>query len=457
LGALCILGPILFLLLATPHPAAAFPQGGEQTVLPAGTDFAEEALRRPREVFKSEQQGGVKSYLVNLGDLAFNSPTILGGAARTAGMSCGTCHVDGAANARLFVPGMSTRRGNFDTTGPLFNPRADNHVLDPVRIPSLRGARYLAPYGHDGRIGSLRDFVHNVIVGEFAGPEPAPAILDALVAYIQDIDFLPNPRLGAAGKLVAPASEAEQRGEILFNRPFRHDPKVSCAACHVPSAAFLDHAQHDVGSGGIYRTPTLRNADFNAPYFHDGRYDTFDQVIDHFDRAFDLGLTPADRADLVAYLTAVGNGVLPYETDGIGAQLKEIDDFVSVLDTAIPAHDAAVVQLAVATVGRELRELTEQFPDLRDGVVTGGTDERRIARKALKELVLILRRIDLAAAAGRFDEAAAERAAYRKLAFAAVPLALRTAEPWSLFNPQLRRAHFAALRTLLVTAHKLPQ
>src|SRR6201985_3868302 len=129
----------------------------------------------------------------------------MGGGARQANISCKTCHVNGAGNAKLFMPKMSTRPGNFDTTGPLFNPRANNDVLDPVTIPSLRGARYLAPYGHDGRMGSLRDFVRNVIVNEFAGPEPSPAILDALVAYIQDIDFLVNEKLGSRGRVNAQA------------------------------------------------------------------------------------------------------------------------------------------------------------------------------------------------------------------------------------------------------------
>ena len=105
------------------------------------------------------------------------------------------------------MPKMSTRPGNFDTTGPLFNPKADNGVLDPVRIPSLRGARYLAPYGADGRMASLRDFVRNVIVNEFAGAEPPPAMLDAIVAYIQDIDFLPNPEPRSGG----PAGRQDQR------------------------------------------------------------------------------------------------------------------------------------------------------------------------------------------------------------------------------------------------------
>ena len=76
---------------------------------------------RPREVFRSEFTGR-KSYLVNLGNLAFSSPSILGDVARQAGMSCGTCHVNGAGNAKFFMPKMSTRPGNFDTTGPLFNP-----------------------------------------------------------------------------------------------------------------------------------------------------------------------------------------------------------------------------------------------------------------------------------------------------------------------------------------------
>src|SRR5215468_12144707 len=282
--AACTAAALVLLLL--PHVATSFPVDGDHAALPAGSELNEDAVDVPREILSSEYRGDRTSYVVALGDLAFNSPAILGDVARRAGISCGTCHVNGASNAKLFVPGLSTRPGNFDTTGALFNPKADNYVLDPVRIPSLRGARYLAPYGVDGRMPSLRDFVHNVIVSEFAGPEPSPVILDALVAYIQDIDFLPNPSLGPGGRLVGRISESERRGEALFAKPFPHDPGMSCAGCHVPSGGFVDHQQHDVGSGGLFKTPTLRNADFNAPYFHDGRFDSFDQVVAYFDKIF---------------------------------------------------------------------------------------------------------------------------------------------------------------------------
>jgi cytochrome c peroxidase len=441
------------LLVAGPQArVAAFPVDGDQTVLPTKTELNEDALDKPREVFRSEVAGG-KSYLINLGNLAFSSPSILGDVARQAGLSCGTCHVNGAGNAKFFMPKMSTRPGNFDTTGPLFNPKANNFVLDPVRIPSLRGARYLAPYGADGRMPSLRDFVRNVIVNEFAGPEPSPAIVDAIVAYIQDIDFLPNPSLGAGGQLIGKISESERRGEILFRKPFPHDPAMSCAGCHVPSGGFVDHQQHDVGSGGLFKTPTLRNADFNAPYFHDGRFDNYDQVVAHFDRNFDLGLSAQDRQDLVAYLTAVGDGIQPYERDGAGATLKEINDFAAVLATAIPAGDKDTVALAVETIGRELRELTEQYPDRKNTSVSGGEDERLGARVALKNLVLTLRRIDLAVAEGRTTDAAAEFRNYRNLTAAAVPAMLARAQPWSLFDPAVHDSHYGALRQVLQSRH----
>src|SRR5260370_31189880 len=131
------LGLPLTLPLAYSH---AFPLSGGETVLPRGTELNEDALARPREVPRSELIGGRKSYLVNLGDVAFNSPSILGGAARQAAMSCGTCHVNGASNPRLFIPGMSTRPGNFDTTSLSFNPKPSHSLLHPARIPRVRRA-----------------------------------------------------------------------------------------------------------------------------------------------------------------------------------------------------------------------------------------------------------------------------------------------------------------------------
>jgi hypothetical protein len=436
----------LLFLLGIWSDAHPFPVSDDRTGLPIGSELNEDAIDNPREVFHSEALRGHKSYFSNLGNLAFNSPYILGDAARKARIGCGSCHVNGASNPKLFIPGLSTRPGNFDTTSSVFNPKTDNGVLDPVTIPSLRGARFLAPYGHDGRTASLRDFVRNVIVNEFSGPVPSPQILDAIVAYIEDIDVLPNPSLDGTGRLKPSANPSQRRGEALFARPFPHDPSVSCAGCHVPSAAFVDHRQHDIGSGGLYKTPTLLNADFNAPYFHDGRFDNYGQVIDHFNRVFDLGLTAQDRADLAAYLTAIGDGVRPeYHLTGTNV-LSDSDDFASVLDIAISRHDTEVVALTVQTVSDQLQDLADHYPDPVGSEISGGTNERTLARATIARLMEMLHQVDLDVAAGRFDEAAGEYLHYRKLIFAAAPLALQKAEPWSLFNPTLHATHQATLR-----------
>lgn len=424
---------------------------GAGGLLPPGTELGDDAPDRPREVFRSETRGGRQTYLGVLGDIAFNSPLILGPVARQAGISCNTCHVNGASNPRLFIPGLATHPGTFDTTGALFNPKADNGVLDPLTTPSLRGAHLLAPYGHDGRTTSLAEFVRNVIVVEFAGPEPSREIMDALVAYIEDIDFVPNPRLSAAGKLQEPSTASEKRGELLFQKPFPHDPQMSCAGCHIPSAAFVDHRQHDVGTGGEFKTPTLRNANFNGPYFHDGRYRSYVQVVAYFDRVFYLGLSADERKDLVAYLEAVGDGAQALVADDTETHLNEITRFSGALDMALADHNEAVAALAVDTIDRELRELTESYPERKDPTVSGGVEQRVAARGALKQRVLELRSVERSLHEGKFNEAAADLTRWRASVAQLAPV-LQAAQPWSLFNRDIHDAHFAALRKLNLRA-----
>jgi Di-haem cytochrome c peroxidase len=411
----------------------ASPVTDPKGALPLGSELDADAATNPREVFHSEALRGHRSYMSNLGNLAFNSPYTLGDTARRAHISCGTCHVNGASNPKLFIPGLSSRPGNFDTTNALFNPKTDNGVLDPVSIPSLRGARFLAPYGHDGRTASLRDFVRNVVVNEFAGTEPSAEVLDAIVAYIEDIDFLPNPKLDVTGHLSAAATPSQKRGEDLFRKPFPNDPALRCASCHVPGEAFVDHRQHDVGSGGLFKTPTLVNANFAAPYFHDGRFDNFGQVIEHFNRTYALGLSPQDSADLAEYLAAVGDGVRPdYRLSGNNV-LKDIEGFTSVLDNAISRHDKQVVALATKTGRDLLQDLAEHYAENNHDANNTGLRERALARASLSTLVQFLQRIQSDVDASRYAEAANDYLNYRRLSFATVPLALQSAEPFSMF------------------------
>ena len=263
---------LLAVLLAAASAAAAdAPLESLSRWLPEGSTLAGPLTERPARRLAGEAAGGVLSPAARLGELAFRSPVVFGGEAARTGLACETCHPAGHLNRHFFVPGLSDRPGNVDVSGPLFQPAHDDGIANPVNIPSLRGVAASAPYGRDGRHASLREFVRDVVAVEFAGAEPEPWLLDALLAYLSELAHLPGAGVDGQGRLPADAGAAARRGEALFHRPFPGPGNLSCATCHPPHAGFLDGRLHDVGTGGAFDTPGLRGLADTAPYFHDGR------------------------------------------------------------------------------------------------------------------------------------------------------------------------------------------
>ena len=358
--------------LLTPLPETAILSGRDIDLppsLPPGADiFDQDPL--PLLVLNFEEQGIDETDLplIAYGDMLFDSAQIFGGPARDLGIACSTCHNRSDINQRLFIPGASHQPGAVDVDGAFFNPIFNDRRDDPLDIPSLRGLRFTGPYGRDGRFASLRDFTRNVIVNEFAGAEPTPFMLDALVAYMQEFDFLPNAMLTTDGQLTEAATDAAVRGEILFNQNFEGLGDRSCASCHVSSGNFLDRQAHDIRSvapgysgarSGALDTPTLLGTVYTAPYFHDGSLPTLASVVDWFNDTKSLGLTEADQADLTAYLETIGAADEPYEAfDAENTPFRlafaELTTFASTLDTLLPRRDAEHILLLVETVGADL-------------------------------------------------------------------------------------------------------
>ncbi|MGI9449513.1 MAG: cytochrome c peroxidase [Geminicoccaceae bacterium] len=383
--------------------------------LPPGTDIRDQDPL-PRLVLNFEEQGIDEQdlFLVAFGDMLFDSPEIFDGPAKDLGITCSTCHNRSDINQRFFIPGISPHPGAVDVDGSFFNARFNDHRADPLDIPSLRGLRFTGPYGRDGRFASLRDFTRNVIVNEFKGKEPSPLILDALVAYMLEFDFLPAPNLERDGRLKADASEAEKRGEALFNQPFPQMNGQSCASCHTPSSHFTDNLVHDIGStgdgaksgfSGALDTPTLLGIAHTAPYFHDGRFRTLAEVVAWFDGQFSLDLGEEGRADLTAYLEAVGEGSEPYqkfdeETTPFRLMVEELSVFLSTLDTLIPERDLENADLLLRTVASDMEldasamtnrdsrdktlELAEALWQLRDTIKQEAWDEAAEAWRAYR-------------------------------------------------------------------------
>ena len=385
--------------------------------LPPGSDLNDQDPL-PRLVLNFEEQGIDERdlFLVAFGDMLFDSPEIFGEPAKSLGLACSTCHNRSDINQRLFIPGITPKPGVIDVDGAFFNARFNDHRPDAVDIPSLRGIRFTAPYGRDGRFASLRDFTRNVIVNEFAGEEPSPLILDALVAYVLEFDFLPAPYLSPDGTLNEQASEAARRGEALFNQPFAQMAGRSCASCHIPDSFFTDNRAHNIGSGGesyagaldgAYDTPTLLNVVHTAPYFHDGSLESLADVVAWFDDNFELGLSAEERANLLAYLEAVGTGEEPYEwfdaeNTPFRLMADELSTFLSTLDTLIPARDRAHAELLLRTVASDL-------------AADASAMTNRSAIERVREMVTRLEELRAAIAAERWAQAEALWKAYQDL------------------------------------------
>jgi len=139
-----------------------------------------ECLRRPADP--------VQAARVEIGRAAFRTPVLLGGQAGRAGINCETCHRDGRDNPDFLFPGVSGAPGTADVTSSLFSTHRGNGVDDPKAIPDLSGPKTKLKVGQAPADKKLEPFIHGLITEEFDGPEPTPAVLEGLAAYVRALD-----------------------------------------------------------------------------------------------------------------------------------------------------------------------------------------------------------------------------------------------------------------------------
>jgi hypothetical protein len=107
---------------------------------------------------------------------------------------------------------------------------------------------------------------------------------------------------------------AARRGKTIF------DGKGRCASCHMPptfsepgnnlhqpAAICTDDFTAQRSPTNAYRTTPLGGLGTRTKggYYHDGRYRTLGQVVQHYDACFGLGLTAREQSDVVEYLKSL--------------------------------------------------------------------------------------------------------------------------------------------------------
>lgn len=199
--------------------------------------------------------------------------------------SCNTCHVDGHANGLIVDTLLDGKYGN------------------PKKTVSLRGVMHTPPWTWHGYQNSLEDSIVKSLTTTMQGPAPSEEDVKALMTFLATLDYSPNPNRLPDGSL----SEAAQRGGKVFD-------KAGCLRCH-SDPYFTSKGVFDVGLGSpndVYQgfnPPSLLGVYDKAPYLHDGRAKTLEEVLTHHHRPEQLtgteSLTPQELSDLISYLRSL--------------------------------------------------------------------------------------------------------------------------------------------------------
>ncbi len=176
----------------------------------------------------------------------------------------------------------------------------------------------------------LRDWINSRSYPElfqeaFGSSEVTPVRIAEAIATFERTLYSDRTPFDLATQNITPLGAAEQRGQGIFNNR-------GCNVCHA-GTLFSDNQFHNIGvrpqtedtgrfqvTGnqndiGEFRTPSLRNVGLRGPYFHDGHFQTLEEVVAFYNRGGDfdapninhnlirpLGLNGQQQADLVAFL-----------------------------------------------------------------------------------------------------------------------------------------------------------
>lgn len=260
-------------------------------------------------------------------------------------ISCSSCHQGNTlSDPRKLSLGTQGKPGTRHSM-PLFNLAWKSSFMWDGSAPSLR-AQAMIPIQHHLEMNQTLDATVTKLKADPAYPHLFKAAFRSGDITPENIglaleNFLltrlsHDSKLDRSLKGKATLTEQEQRGFQLFfteSEPRMNQKGADCFHCH-GGAHFTDHSFHnnglsttdDVGLAAItgnpadrykFATPTLRNITLTAPYMHDGRFATLEEVITHYNtpippsetldpniakHPLGLNLSEADKKALIAFL-----------------------------------------------------------------------------------------------------------------------------------------------------------
>jgi cytochrome c peroxidase len=274
-------------------------------------------------------------------------------------VACASCHVqaNGFSDPRRFSVGFNgglTPRNSMGLSNARWYQRQkffwderaatlEEQTLVPIQDPLEMGMTLQAL---TNRLAA-EPFYTNLFTQTFGTPEvTSERVSKALAQFVRSIVSVQSKYDAAlaAGNNFANLTTQENLGRQIFFGQGASFSHVTCAACHgsdnfVPGPNInnngLENPYVDKGLGaltglpqdeGLFKVPSLRNIELTAPYMHDGRFATLEQVVEFYDSGvvahpnlspplrippgnppasgtpLRLNLTPQQKAALVAFM-----------------------------------------------------------------------------------------------------------------------------------------------------------
>lgn len=278
-------------------------------------------------------------------------------------------HSMGLTNARWYA------RGNF-----FWDEREatlEEQVLEPFQDPVEMGMTL------EGVVSAVQSeaFYPELFTNAFGTDEiNSDRISKALAQFIRSIVSVSSKYDTGRAQVNVPNTdfpnftESENNGKRLFFRP-KSVGGLSCVGCH-STEAFINPDAGPTNNGldvestddegvfeaisnpaflGAFKVPSLKNIELTAPYMHDGRFATLEEVVEHYNSGVQdhpnlnsslkdedangnlqpqqLNLTEQEKTDVVNFLKTLTDDVLVND-------VKFSDPFVSVLPVELLSFTA---------------------------------------------------------------------------------------------------------------------
>ena len=274
--------------------------------------------------------------------------------------ACASCHVqaDGFSDERQFSIGVEELPGTrqampifnmayhanqffWDGRSNLLRDQALKPIEDPLEMnETLENVINKLSQDQKYKDQFKRTFDSEIITSE----KMALALEQFMMSIISNDSKFDKVRAGTAEYTVSEL-RGKQLYETEYNPFFPENSGADCAHCHGginfendlymnngldPEGSILDIGREAVTMNeldrGKFKVPSLRNIAITGPYMHDGRFETLEEVIEHYNsgiqespsldfallntKSTGLQLTEQDKTDLLNYLLTLTDETL---------------------------------------------------------------------------------------------------------------------------------------------------